>query len=220
MNRTFLSMLVGLIIILSSLNVRADKTDVEQLNAMLASIQSMDAQFSQLVLNARGHVMQEVRGQLTIQRPYKFRWITGEPFFQNIISNGQLLWVHDLDLEQVTVQTLDRRLGNTPALLLSGDPTQIAKAFDIRRETALGLQNVGDAANTTVVFRLQPKDSEGLFESLTVTFKNQSLFEMYLKDSLGQQTTIEFSDVKNNVTIDASVFEFSPPEGVDIIEDF
>ena len=55
---------------------------------------------------------------------------------------------------------------------------------------------------------------------MTVTFKNQSLFEMYLKDSLGQQTTIEFSDVKNNVTIDASVFEFSPPEGVDIIEDF
>ncbi|MBL4794611.1 MAG: outer membrane lipoprotein chaperone LolA [Pseudomonadales bacterium] len=193
------------------------QTAVQQLNNLMSSIKSMDASFSQLVTDPRGGVMQEVKGQLTIQRPYQFRWVTGEPFLQDVISNGSLLWVHDLDLEQVTVQKLDRRVGNTPALLLSGDPDQIAKSFDVVSES---LPTSGVDKKKVIRFRLKPKSEDSLFESLTVTFLGDDLYEMHLQDSLGQRTTIEFKDVKKNIAIDPSVFEFTPPKGVDIIEDF
>ncbi|MBL4866177.1 MAG: outer membrane lipoprotein chaperone LolA [Pseudomonadales bacterium] len=217
MIRHFFGALIGLLLGMQSVIVLAGQAETKQLNALLASINSMDAEFSQLVLDARGGVIQEVNGQLTIQRPYKFRWITGAPFFQNVISNGQLLWVHDLDLEQVTVQTLDRSVGNTPALLLSGDPEQIGEAFEINREIS---RASGSDSGKEIIFRLLPKHEDGLFESLRVTFLNDVLVEMYLKDSLGQQTTIEFKTVKTNITIAPGVFEFTPPKGVDIIEDF
>jgi outer membrane lipoprotein carrier protein len=55
---------------------------------------------------------------------------------------------------------------------------------------------------------------------LTVTFLDSVIYEMHLKDSLGQKTTIEFSKVKNNTSLDPSTFQFTPPKGVDIIEDF
>lgn len=217
MTRIISGVLLGLLLAIPFTVATADQNAVEELNRMLSSIKSMDTQFSQLVVDPRGGVMQEVNGQLTIQRPYKFRWSTGEPFFQNVISNGKLLWVYDLDLEQVTVQTLDRRVANTPALLLSGDLMEIAGAFDVTSEELTGAKP--DQGGTRR-FRLLPKNVESLFEVLTITFLNDVISEMHLVDSLGQQTMIEFKTVQKNITLAPSLFEFIPPKGVDIIEDF
>jgi outer membrane lipoprotein carrier protein len=41
---------------------------------------------------------------------------------------------------------------------------------------------------------------------------------MILKDSLGQQTTINFSNVKLNPTLSANAFNFVPPKGTDVID--
>ena len=40
---------------------------------------------------------------------------------------------------------------------------------------------------------------------------------MVLNDSLGQTTTIKFSGIKMNPSIGSSQFKFTPPKGVDII---
>ena len=40
---------------------------------------------------------------------------------------------------------------------------------------------------------------------------------MELKDKLGQTTALDFSNVRRNVSIDASLFRFEPPKGVDVI---
>jgi len=42
---------------------------------------------------------------------------------------------------------------------------------------------------------------------------------MELMDALGQTTVIRFSDVKLNPPLDAALFSFSPPAGVDVIRD-
>ena len=41
---------------------------------------------------------------------------------------------------------------------------------------------------------------------------------MVLQDSLGQITNVRFTNVKVNPTIPASVFNFTPPKGTDIID--
>jgi outer membrane lipoprotein carrier protein len=42
---------------------------------------------------------------------------------------------------------------------------------------------------------------------------------MELADKLGQTTALDFSNVRRNVTLDASLFKFEPPKGADIIGD-
>ena len=42
---------------------------------------------------------------------------------------------------------------------------------------------------------------------------------MELKDKLGQTTALDFSNVRRNVALDASLFRFEPPQGADVIGD-
>jgi outer membrane lipoprotein carrier protein len=43
------------------------------------------------------------------------------------------------------------------------------------------------------------------------------LAAMELRDKLGQLTTIEFSSVRRNPSLDAALFHFTPPPGADVI---
>jgi outer membrane lipoprotein carrier protein len=68
-------------------------------------------------------------------------------------------------------------------------------------------------------FILKPKDKEAVFESLRVSFNGSQLNSMQLKDSLGQKTDIFFSQVQVNGKIAASLFQFTPPKDVDVIDE-
>ena len=185
----------------------ATKKLVENLSAM----NSMKADFHQTVEDSKRARLQDVTGKIWVKRPGKFRWDTNEPYPQSIITNGELLWIYDVDLEQITQRKLDRQVGNTPALLLSGNPEAISESFAI---SAYEYEETGEWR-----FDLTPKSEEALFELLRVHFVNGKLRDMFLRDSLGQTTRIEFKSPEINVAVDDKVFDFEPPEGVDVIKD-
>lgn len=187
------------------------KDGVEALNAQLNKMQSLSAQFKQVVLDSKGALLQDVSGSMQVKRPKQFSWITKDPYPQTIISDGEFVWIYDEDLEQVTVQNLDERAGNTPAMLLSGDPAKISDHFTVSSEIMV--------SGNVIRFTLKPKADEALFETMKVTFEGDLLKEMDLVDSLGQKTAISFEDVKLNPDLPAKTFEFVPPKGVDVIRD-
>ncbi|MCG8314679.1 MAG: outer membrane lipoprotein chaperone LolA [Pseudomonadales bacterium] len=185
----------------------ATDTLVKYLNAMT----SMKASFRQWVEDSKKTKLQDVTGHVWVKRPGKFRWDTNEPYPQTIITDGKILWIYDKDLDQATRKSLDTQVGNTPALLLSGDPATIALSFDV---TAYEYDKTGEWR-----FDLLPKGEESLFELLRVHFIDGRLRDMYLRDSLGQTTRIEFQTPVFNGDIKDTVFVFEPPEGVDVITD-
>ena len=91
----------------------------EDLAALLNNTQSMRANFRQTVYDNRGKVIQKSVGYMAMQRPGKFRWESTSPIPQLIIANDSRLWIYDPDLEQVTIRSLSKEIGETPALLLS-----------------------------------------------------------------------------------------------------
>jgi len=91
-----------------------------QLLAGLAEVKTLSSDFHQKVHDEHGKVIARSRGQFVFQRPGKFRWDYVHPFEQTIVADGEDIWVHDLDLEQVTVRSQREALNGTPALLLSG----------------------------------------------------------------------------------------------------
>jgi outer membrane lipoprotein-sorting protein len=68
-------------------------------------------------------------------------------------------------------------------------------------------------------FDLRPKDKDALFALLRVHFYQNQLRDMYLEDSLGQTTRIEFKPKHKNQSIPASVFSLELDDSVDVIEE-
>lgn len=182
-----------------------------QLNQSLTALQSMQARFEQWVSDKSQTTLQHVTGSMWIQRPGQFRWDTDEPYPQQIVSDGKTLLIYDRDLEQATRKKLDNQIGNTPALLLSGDPRQIDGSFTV---TGHQFDETGELR-----FDLHPKDEDAMFSLLRVHFFQGYLRDMYLEDNLGQTTRIEFTSIKKNEKLPASLFELTLDASVDVIEE-
>jgi outer membrane lipoprotein carrier protein len=129
---------------------------------------------------------------------------------QTIVADGRRLWLYDSDLDQVTVRALEAGLGSTPAMLLSGAGS-VADSF-----TGGPVETDG----SWTWCRLTPRDRATDFELVSLGFNAKGeLAAMELKDKLGQTTALDFSNVRRNVPLDASLFRFEPPQGADVIGD-
>jgi len=181
-------------------------------NELLSRLQKLDSLkggFEQMVLDKGGTHMQQAEGSFQVARGHRFYWSTTSPFSQLAVSDGETVWVCDEDLEQVVIRPLSQDLGETPALLFSGKPADVAAAFSIKEQDRNGVE---------VTYRLTPKGEDPLFDQLDVSFRGDQPSSMRLQDALGQKTVIDFRDLILNQGIDAALFRFEPPEGTDIIQ--
>lgn len=192
-----------------SFSLPAQAAPAEQLAKLLTAMDTLDADFQQRILDAKGARLQEVSGHLSMARPGKFYWQTETPFPQTVVSDGETLWLYDPDLEQVSIQPVDPAQNRTPAMLLSGDITSIEERFSIELTRENGPFRE---------FRLVPKGQESLFEELKLSFVDGELASLLLADSLGQRTSIELFSAKLNSELPQDRFRFTVPEGTDVIQ--
>lgn len=189
---------------------------VKQLNG----IKSITANFEQSTKATAGskapqkkglsaqHMNQTFKGVMKVARPGKFYWETTSPAKQTIVTTGKMVWIYDPDLQQAIRQNLDEQVANTPALLLSGNTNQIMQSYRVTQP------NKGKTYYT-----LFPKQNDGAFQSLTISFgANKAPSLMILEDSLGQTTYVRFNNVKVNPSLSDATFNFTPPKGTDIID--
>jgi outer membrane lipoprotein carrier protein len=185
------------------------KPAATKLDEFLNGMQTLQADFRQLLRDGQGRLIEESSGTLAIHRPDRFRWDYAKPHEQIIVADGKRLWLHDVDLEQVTVRPMDQSLVGTPAVLLSGRE-------DLRASFKVG---GNETKGTTSVVTLVPKRADTDFKRVRIKFVGKQLDSMELSDKLGQTTTLEFTNVKRNESVDDSRFAFSAPPGVDVIGD-
>lgn len=169
--------------------------------------QSVRANFHQVVTDKQGRKVQEVDGEMQLKRPDKFRWDYSKPYEQQIISDGNQVWLYDVDLAQVTVSALNKSIGASPAALLAG-----GKAI----EESFKLTNAVRKDNLDWV-SANPKDKESGFENILMGFKDNKLQALSLIDSFGHTTKIVFSQVEVNPVLEEKTFLFKPPKGVDVV---
>ncbi|QQD21445.1 outer membrane lipoprotein chaperone LolA [Venatoribacter cucullus] len=198
------ALLTGLL----SLALSAQADALANFLARLQQLQSLEADFTQVTRDNAGRTLQQLNGTLTVAKPGKMRWQTAAPYEQLVVSDGELVWIYDMDLEQVTIRNMDLRVQETPALLLSGDSAQVGQNFTV----AESLQ--GDFSR----YQLTPKDRSQLFEKLEFQYQQQQLESMRIYDAAGQITEIVFARIKTNKPTDHQAFIFDVPEGVDVID--
>lgn len=202
--RIALGVLTLTLLPVTMLSAHASDTATTSLNNLLKNTKSMTASFAQTT--KAGGKTQNFSGTMAVERGNKFRWNTTSPSEQLIVANGSTMWVYDKDLQQVTKQSVNNQVGDAPALLLSGDPNQIARNF-----------TVSQPSKGKNYYVLKPKSGSANFRDLSISFNGGKPVMMVLNDNIGQTTTIKFSGISLNKNIPASQFSFTPPKGVDVI---
>jgi outer membrane lipoprotein carrier protein len=177
------------------------------LNAFLSGVRSLTADFKQELYAPDEHVIETQTGKLSLQRPNRFRWSYAKPSELVMVADGKKLWMYDVELAQVTVSPLDASDGSSPAMLLSGDGDVRDQFNVVETFTRDGLDWI----------KLEPKSGSADFRSVTIGFKDSAPQRLVLVDGLNQVTRIALSNVDVNPNLADSVFQFSPPAGVDVI---
>ncbi len=182
---------------------------VDKLSAFVKEVSQLEADFKQTVIDTDGQVLEEATGKFLLSRPGKFRWDYDTPFPQQIVADGERIWFYDVDLEQITVKLQDEALAETPAGLLSGNTLPEAEYHIRELESEDQLQWV----------RLVPKESDNNYQTVALAFDDNGIREMLMVDSFDQRTRLVFSNIKINADLPASRFQFTAPEGVDVVGD-
>jgi outer membrane lipoprotein carrier protein len=161
------------------------------------------------VFDRGGKVVEKASGTFAFQRPGKFRWVYDKPNKQVLVGDGTRLWIHDPDLNQVTVKKIGAAISSTPAALLAGKD-DITALFTLRDAgTADGLSWV----------EATPKAQDTGFERVRLGLQGKALAAMELHDQLGGRTLLRFTELKSNAPVTADSFKFTPPKGADVLED-
>ncbi len=209
-------LMVGALMAAGVGHAHADALD--SLEAFVKAVKSGRADFTQTVVSPprEGQAVRSRNsaGTFEFQRPSRFRFIYQKPFEQTIVADGQTLWMHDVDLNQVTARAQSQVLGSTPAALVAAAPdlTALRADFDLKAAPDQdGLQWV-DAT---------PKRKDGQLASVRVGLKPgdkaPELAVLEILDSFGQRSTLRFSQFQVNPALAASTFQFKPPAGADVL---
>ncbi|MDD9999804.1 MAG: outer membrane lipoprotein chaperone LolA [Rhodospirillaceae bacterium] len=184
-----------------------DDNGSELLDRFLGATRTLQADFSQELLDGEGNLVETASGTFFLKRPNRFLWSYSEPFEQQVVADAENLWIHDVELDQVTVTPLEGAIASSPAMLLSGDG-QVRDGFEI-------VESSRDGA--IVWISLTPMEQGVDFRSVQVGFDDGELFALVLIDALGQVTSIQFRNMAVNPGIEDEFFEFEPPAGADVI---
>jgi outer membrane lipoprotein carrier protein len=196
--------LLGALLLVS---LSASAASIDRFKAFVRTTQSASAQFEQKVHDRSGRLVQETKGRFLFQRPGRFRWVYDKPVDQLIVGDGERVWIHDRDLNQVTVRRISKALGSTPAALLAGS-SDVEQAFE------LSDAGVRDGLEW---LEARPRDREAGFERVRMGFSATGLEAMELADHFGQTTVLRFSGLVKNPRVDPAEFRFEPPKGADVL---
>ena len=153
------------------------------------------------------------RGRVLIKKPGLMRWTYTAPEQKEFVSDGRKVYSHIPADKQVIVTTLPPDdQATTPALFLAGKG-------DIARDFTAAYADSPVSGATAL--KLTPKRPEPEYEYLVVALDPATLQMRGLttRDRQGGDSTLTFSNLKENQGISDKEFTFRVPRGVDVISD-
>lgn len=205
--RLLQAVLTASLLALTSIALAAPSGEA-RLKDYLKGLNTLTSEFHQYTLSADGGRMIESEGTFYLQRPGRFRWEYRAPMEQVIVADGDRVWLHDIELDQISHQSQSSALDGTPAqLLASNEP--------IDRHFEIVTWDPGDGRDWV---ELQPKKADGQVTRIRIGFIGEALDTLLMEDSFGQITRFSFLDTKRNPKLDAKLFKLDRPIGGDFLE--
>lgn len=184
-----------------------DQPGRDELNRFADDLQTMHARFEQRVLRNDGGIENESSGEVWLQSPHFFRWAYGGEFPEQVIADGKRIWIYDEVLEQVTVKSQAEFNNDSPLIILT-DIKRLDELFEVRE--------AGDI-DGMVLLELRSLNADSEFDRMLIGLSDGQLQMLAMEDAFGMRTEIRFTEMQKNPKLKDGLFEFVPPEGVDVI---
>ena len=186
---------------------------VQALQHRYDSIKDFSADF---VHTYRGGVLKtqsEERGKVSVKKPSRMHWTYIAPEKKEFVSDGVKIYSYIPQDRQVIVSNVPPdNQATTPALFLAGKG-------DISRDFSATYAQA--TIPGSVALKLTPRRNQPDYEYLVVALDPASLQIRALttRDHEGGESTLAFTNLKENQGISDKEFAFKIPKGVDVVTD-
>lgn len=180
----------------------ADAQSVAELQRRLEQVSQYSADFDQTVRSSKGKEIQKGSGKFQVKRPNLFRMDTKSPQENLIVSDGKDLWFYDPFVSQVTVNTVQDAVNNTPFVLLTSSDKNHWNQYDVTQN-----------ADT---FVLKPKSKKSNLKQFDVRIDSNGLLKGFSTIERDGQSNLY---VLRNITtggVSSDLFKFSVPKGAEL----
>lgn len=199
--------LLAALLAITSGDLMAQQSAREQLVRFAHGLDTFSASFEQRILGSDGTLEEQSSGKVWLSQPHFIRWEYGGDFPELVVADGQQIWIYDEVLEQVTVKPQSDFAADSPLSLLT-DIDSLDQQFEVRE--------AGDM-DGMLLLELRSTHAESEFDRILLGLQHDELKWMTMEDAFGLRTEIRYSDLQRNPLLDAELFSFTPPDGVDVI---
>jgi outer membrane lipoprotein carrier protein len=194
------------------------KQVVAKLEANVGQISTLQSKFSQEVRSQQfGKTLSSGGGELFFAKPGKMTWHYTAPEEHWYITDGKVFWDYLPSAKQAMMVKLDEALAsNLPKSFLFG-MGKLSEQFSVQFHPD---QSESDPKVYHLI--LTPKKEQdkvmiGILE-LVIDSKSFLVQQARLKDPMGNESIMTFSQMKVNPRVDEKIFQFAPPPGVEVIK--
>lgn len=203
-------------LILGLLAPSAHSASWEDFSRWVSTTQTFYAHFTQsVVVSPQSATPSSLKnsnqsGELWIRFPDALKWQINAPSPQSvwIVANKNSAWIYDPDLQQAIHQPLQTLGAVTPAeiLLGSGNLNSLKKNFDLTLE------------GEWLIAQPKPSAEGSSFQRLKIKMNRLGIETLIAHDALDRQIVLQFSQAQKNLPLSPQLFLFTPPAGVEVIE--
>jgi outer membrane lipoprotein carrier protein len=234
--KQFISTCILAVLLCCTTQALAAEATLQQVIATLeqgyASLQDLQASFSQSTTLAGFPKPQKGHGELALRRPAQgtaqFRFDYAVPK-QSIISNGKQVWFYQPENKQVLVSSLEGMMkgGNSIGMAYLTGLGNVSKDFNAafakpnRDKQGNYLLELTPRKATPILSRLRLTIHEEAVNALLADGQTKEAFPVVAStvvDGSGTETRISYSRIRTNSGLSAAKFSFKVPQGVEIIK--
>ena len=190
---------------------KSPETLATELQARYQSIRDFSADFVQSYRAGVLKTQSQERGTVTIKKPGKMRWTYTKPERKELVSDGVKLYWYVAEDKQVVERDVATQ-ASTPDLFLSG-------RGDIARDFTASYAET--PVQGSVALKLVPRKNEPEYQYLVVALDPGTLQirALVTRDHQGGESTLTFTNMKENRGLSDRDFVFRVPSGVKVVTD-
>lgn len=209
--------LLTLIIVICFNNVYAITISeiLKNVKAKEKETESMQADIIENIYSEETKITQTFEGKIILKKPDKIYVEFTKPLTQKIISDGKFIWIYIPELNQAIKQEVSLGDIDDPILAIGKLFETLQKDYDI---VLAGDENVD--GEDTYLLDFTPKKGNENLPKMKASISKKSWIPVK-SDIIEKQhlvnISIIFKNIKTNIKISNSIFEFTPPKDVEII---
>jgi outer membrane lipoprotein carrier protein len=178
----------------------------DKLSSLLNKTIAFSGEFSQSVYDNKSQLIEEANGKVVFKKPHFFKWIYQAPHQNQIIGDGETVYIYDPDLSQVIMSKFSQSKSNNPANIFF-------------------LNNIEESFKVTEIliedetwYRCESKSKDIDYQSIEISFNEDKIKGMRVIDGLQNKIIINFVNISQNPNIDEASFLFNVPDNVEVIK--